>query len=121
MNIVQMGACGLNCETCELRLAPSNPHAAEVVIKWFKSEGWLAEDEGMPEVIQRKMYCTGCHGSHETHWSGDCWILNCCVDQHGLTNCSQCNDFPCNRLVEWSEQDASYQAALTNLQHLKAG
>lgn len=25
-----------------------------MLLKWFKSEGWLAEDEGMPEVIERK-------------------------------------------------------------------
>jgi hypothetical protein len=113
-----MAACGLNCQTCEIRLAPSNQHAADVLIKWFKSEGWLAGDEGMPEVIERKMYCTGCLGSRDTHWSGDCWILTCCVDQHGLTNCSQCGDFPCERLVTWSEQNDSYRQALKTLTRL---
>lgn len=118
MNVDWMAACGLNCETCEIRLAPSDPHAAEVVMTWFKGEGWLAVDEGMPEVIERKMYCTGCLGSRDTHWSGDCWILDCCVDQHELTNCSQCRDFPCQRLVAWSKQNDSYQQALENLSSL---
>jgi hypothetical protein len=120
MNAYEMAACGLNCETCEIRLAPSDPHAAEVVIKWFISKGWLAADEGMPEVIKRKMYCTGCLGNRGTHWSADCWILACCVDQHGLTNCSQCIDFPCLRLIDWSQQDLSYQIALDNLKQLKS-
>jgi hypothetical protein len=88
MNQKWMAACGLDCETCEIRLAPFNPAAAEVFIKWFKSQGWLAEDESMPEFIERKMYCTACLGSRETHWSIDCWIFACCVDQHGLTNCN---------------------------------
>jgi hypothetical protein len=114
-----MAACGLNCVTCEIRLAPSDQHAADVLIKWFISEGWLPENEGMPEVIERRMYCTGCLGSRATHWSSDCWILTCCVDQYGLTNCSQCSDSPCERLVTWSEQNDSYRQALKTLKRLR--
>jgi hypothetical protein len=33
MNQKWMAACGLDCETCEIRLAPFNPAAAEVFIK----------------------------------------------------------------------------------------
>jgi len=119
MNDEMMAACGLECSTCELRLAPTDPQAAEVVLKWFKSKGWLAADEGMQNVIERKMYCMGCHGDRKTHWSADCWILACCVDQRGLDNCSQCADFPCSRLVEWSRQDSSYQKAFTRLQQMR--
>ena len=117
MENLKIAACGLNCETCEIRCAPFDAEAADEVVKWFQSQGWLAEDEGMPEVLERKMYCTGCLGSRETHWSADCWILLCCVDEHGLENCSQCPDFPCNRLVEWSTQNDSYQKALENLRN----
>jgi len=115
MNSRWLAACGLNCETCEIRLAPHDPVAAESVLNWFKSQGWLTQDEGISEVIERKMYCTGCHGSRETHWSSDCWILVCCVDEHALNNCSECKDFPCGRLVEWSQGDASYHKALATL------
>jgi len=119
MNKKWMAACGLDCGTCEIRLAPFDPAAAEVLVNWFKSQGWLAENEGMPEVIQRKMFCTGCLGSRATHWSADCWILACCVDQHGLEKCSQCVDFPCDRLVAWSKENESYQQALENLKLLR--
>jgi hypothetical protein len=44
-------------------LAPFDPEAAKTILKWFRSQGWLAEDEGMAEVIARKMGCTGCLGS----------------------------------------------------------
>ena len=120
MSSLTIAACGLNCETCEIRLAPFDSAAADVIVKWYKSQGWLAEDEGMAEVIERKMYCTGCLGNRDTHWSADCWILECCVDQHRLENCSQCPDFPCERLVEWSEGDASYRDALVRLKQLSA-
>lgn len=118
MNKKWLAACGLDCEACEIRLAPFDPDAAEVVTKWFRSQGWLADDEDIPELIEHKMLCTGCLGSRETHWSPDCWILACCVDQHDLTNCSQCVEFPCDRLVAWSQEDKSYQQALINLRQL---
>jgi len=119
MNKKWMAACGLDCETCEIRLAPFEPAAAEVLVNWFKSQGWLAENEGMSEVIERKMFCTGCLGSRATHWSADCWILACCVDQHGFENCSQCVDFPCDRLVAWSKENESYKQAVENLKLLR--
>ena len=113
-----LAACGLDCETCEIRLAPHDANTAEGVMKWFRSMGWLKEDEGMDEVIERRMYCTGCHSSRETHWSSDCWILTCCVDDRGLNNCSECDQFPCERLVTWSQENDSYRAAFDTLKRL---
>ena len=115
-----MAACGLDCETCAIRLAPVDTDAARTLVDWFRREGWLADDEGMPEVLERKMYCTGCLGDRDTHWSADCWILACCVDQRGLSNCSQCEAFPCDRLVEWSKECDGYTAALARLRKLHA-
>lgn len=114
-----IAACGLDCGSCEIRLAPTNPDAAKVVIDWFKRKGWLADGEGIEQVIDRKMYCTGCLGSREIHWSSDCWILSCCVDQKGLKNCSKCDAFPCERLLDWSEQSEGYRAALARLRELQ--
>ncbi len=115
-----IAACGLDCESCEIRLAPKDPAAAKVLIDWFKKEGWLSEGEGMEQVIERKMYCKGCHGDRDIHWSKDCWILKCCVDEHGLKQCSECDDFACSRLVEWATQNESYGAALARLRELHA-
>jgi hypothetical protein len=115
-----MGACGLDCESCEIRLAPTDPAAGKVVVDWFKREGWLSDGEGMAQVIERKMYCTGCLGDRAVHWSGDCWILNCCIDQRGHCNCSQCEAFACSRLVDWAKQNDGYGAALARLRQLRA-
>jgi len=100
-------------------LAPTDPEAARVVVAWFKQQGWLSEAEGMAEVLERGMFCTGCLGNRETHWSSDCWILACCVDQRGHSNCSECENFACDRLVAWSGQDESYSAALARLRELR--
>ena len=120
MKSTMMAVCGLDCETCEIRLAPADPAAAQAVVDWFRREGWLSDDEGMPEVIEREMYCTGCLGDRDTHWSADCWILACCVDRRGLGNCSECEDFACDRLVQWARQNAGYGAALARLRELHA-
>ncbi|HDQ71532.1 MAG TPA: DUF3795 domain-containing protein [Chloroflexi bacterium] len=115
-----IAACGLDCGSCEIRLAPTDPDAARCVIDWFKHQGWLSEDEGLAEIIERGMYCNGCLGDRDVHWSSDCWILACCVDQRGLSHCSECEAFACDRLVEWSQQNDGYRDALTRLRELRA-
>jgi hypothetical protein len=114
-----IAACGLDCTSCEIRLAPTDPAAAKAVIDWFKRQGWLSDGEGMAQAIERKMYCTGCLGDRDSHWSGDCWILECCVDQGGHSNCSECESFPCERLVDWAKQNDAYRAALVRLRQLR--
>lgn len=113
-----IAVCGLDCESCPIRLAPTDPAAARVVIDWFKREGWLSDGEGIAQVIKRKMYCAGCLGDRDTHWSSDCWILDCCVDQRGHRNCSECEEFACDRLVDWAKQSEAYSAALARLREL---
>ena len=113
-----MAACGLDCGTCVIRLAPADPAAAETLLGWFRKEGWLGEDEGMAQVLERKMYCTGCLGDRGTHWSADCWILVCCVDERGHNNCSECEAFACDRLVQWAKECDGYGEALVRLRKL---
>lgn len=113
-------ACGLDCGTCRLRLAPTDPDAARFVIDWFRKQGWLAADEGMQQVLERKMYCKGCRGDRSIHWSADCRILTCCVDDHGHENCSRCDEFPCDRLIEFAAKNERYAAALDRLRDLRA-
>jgi hypothetical protein len=113
-----IAACGLDCEACEIRRVPFDPQAAESVVAWFKSQGWLAESEGVSQVLERSMYCTGCQGDRSLHWSADCWILQCCVDERKLRHCSECELFACDRLVDWASQNEGYTAALARLRQM---
>lgn len=115
-----IAACGLDCETCPIRLLPFDEEAAERVIGWYQEEGWLEEDEGVSEALERGMCCQGCHGDRDLHWSPDCWILLCCVDEKDLNNCSECEEFPCDRLVDWSQEREAYQKAFAHLQEMHA-
>ncbi len=114
-----MAACGLDCGSCIIRRLPFDEKAAEACLAWYRQMGWLTEDQGVDVAIERKMYCHGCHGDRSVHWSVDkdgvCWILECCVDNKGLKHCHECSEFPCDRLVDWSQQDAAYGAAFERL------
>jgi hypothetical protein len=114
-----MAACGLDCGTCSIRRFPFDEKAASEAIPWYRKMGWLGEDEGVAEAVAKKLLCHGCHGDRAAHWSADCWILLCCVDQKDLRNCSECETFPCDRLVEWSKTDDSYTKAFARLQSLR--
>ncbi|TFG27442.1 DUF3795 domain-containing protein, partial [Candidatus Thorarchaeota archaeon] len=116
---LMMAACGLLCGTCEIRRMPFDDEAAEATIKWYRKMGWLNENQGVKDAIEKNMICTGCHGDRRTHWSSDCWILKCCVDDKNLCHCHECDDFPCNRLVEWSKQNDGYAKALERLTRLR--
>ncbi len=116
-----VAVCGLDCATCDIRLLPTDAAAAGRVIGWFRNQGWLEENEGMPEVIERCMYCKGCRGDRAVHWSADCEILRCCVDEKGLEFCYECDEFVCNRLGEWAQRGSKYAEGVERLKRMKAG
>jgi hypothetical protein len=113
-----MAACGLDCGECSIRKLPFDDDAAAEVVAWFKKMGWLKEGEGVADAIEQSMYCKGCLSDRSLHWSDDCWILKCCVDGKGLENCSECDTFPCDRLVEWSRQNEDYGKAFQRLREM---
>jgi len=113
-----IGVCGLDCGDCDLRKAPTDAEAAERVVAWFREEGWLQTGEGMSEVIERSMYCKGCRGDRSVHWSPDCWILQCCVDEKGLEFCYECDVFPCERLEKRAGESPRYAEALNRLRQM---
>jgi hypothetical protein len=114
-----IAVCGLDCTGCPLRTADTDAEAAGHLVGWFKAEGWLKEDEGVPELMQRGPYCRGCRGDRSVHWSAECWILQCCVDDKGLTFCYECDVFPCERLSEWAAENEGYTEALNRLRRMK--
>ena len=113
-----MAACGLDWGACAITRMPFDEKAAEGVIGWFRSMGWLKGNEGVAEAIERNMYCKGCYGDRETHWSADCWILQCAVDDRALRHCHECADFPCQQLEVWGAENERYSVALGHLKRL---
>jgi len=109
-----IACCGLDCTDCDMRAASTDPELQRRIAKWFEDK--LGKDIP-PEAIR----CTWCRGERDGHWSGDCWILECCMDDRGLKHCSECPDFACDRLEEWAAQNERYAAALARLRRMHAG
>jgi len=107
-----IAVCGLDYAHCDIRKVPTDAGAAERIVGWFRSMGWLKESEGVPQIIERSMYCKGCRGDRSVHWSADCEILNCCVDERKLRLCYECDDFVCDQLNEWAQQQTRCRQAL---------
>jgi hypothetical protein len=113
-----LAACGLDCEACGIRRVPFDEDAARGVVEWFHNMGWLEGHEGVETILEKGMYCCGCLADRSLHWAPECWILLCCVDDKGIENCAQCDEFPCERLVEWSGENEGYANALERLRSL---
>lgn len=104
--------CGLDCSECDIYRAASEPEARERILAWFKTERKISLK---PEQIA----CQGCLGDRSAHWSPDCGILQCSVDQRGLKSCSTCGEFACDRLETWASHGRKYAAALERLKGMK--
>ncbi|NOR82893.1 MAG: DUF3795 domain-containing protein [Ardenticatenales bacterium] len=113
-----IGACGIDCGDCDIRKVPHDPEAAQRIVAWFRQMEWLEPGEGVKEVLERSMYCKGCREDRSVHWSADCWILRCCVDDKGLEFCYQCDGFPCERLSDRANESTRYDQALNRLQRM---
>jgi hypothetical protein len=112
-----LAACGLDCGTCAIRRIPFDAEAAEKTVAWFKQMGWLKETEGVAEVLERGMYCNGCQGDRSVHWSANCEIMLCCVDERRQQHCGQCSELmSCGKLDAFAGAgDARHTAAVVGL------
>jgi hypothetical protein len=113
-----IAACGIDCGKCPF---PHIHESLENAQKWvgqFRQWGVIKENEGAEEIMAKGPYCISCRGDRTKHWSANCEILKCCVDEKGLDNCSQCGEFPCEKLVEWSEKRPQHARALARLKKL---
>lgn len=113
-----IAVCGIDCAACPLYRAHEDREAAQILADWFHSEGWLAEDKGVDDVMRDGPYCRGCRGDREIHWDSECELLICCVDERELTHCHQCPDFVCDKLTKFAANGPQYVEALDRLRRL---
>lgn len=90
-----------------------------MLVPWFKSNGWIQNEEGIAEIMARVPFCKGCLGDRTVQWSGNCDIRRCCTEEKGLAHCGECADFPCARLNEWAASGGHHTAALENLKRIR--
>ena len=107
-----MAPCGLDCLECDIRRAKSEPDTMREILEWFARERGI---ELRPEQVD----CGGCLGDRSAHWSPDCRILKCSVDERGLSSCSKCGEFPCSQLETWASRSPRYAEGLARLKEMR--
>lgn len=119
MEYKYISACGLNCIECDLYKLPSDKAIQDRFIPWFIEQGWLSKNEGIEEIISKKMYCKGCNVDKEVFWSDGCKLAVCCKGEKQLTHCAECDEFACEKLVAWSISGDKYTRAYEYLVELR--
>jgi len=106
-----MATCGLLCHKCDIFLAIDDKNLVKKIAEWFNENGYS-------DIKPKDIHCKGCKGNKDKHWSPDCWIIKCCVDEKGLEFCYECKDFPCEKLQKWSKKNDGYRQAFERLKKL---
>ena len=104
-----LGACGIYCETCDIRLAGKTKDQAAQK----KIADWIAENCDVdcdPEQIR----CCGCWGPGEEHWSADCKVMLCATER-GLRLCVDCAEYPDCHTLETFYTGGDYESARQTL------
>ena len=120
----RLAACGIDCTQCgsyKVTMYKDMEAAAQLVL-WYRSQGWIGEDEGAEAVMRKNPLCKGCWDSTE-----DCFF-NCgcgrvdfrlCCTQKEILHCGQCNEFPCEAYIEWVSMHDHHEKAMEYLQTIK--
>lgn len=87
------GICGIYCGSCPNYLAFRNGD-----VEMIKQ---LAQDKGFPGDAMR---CDGCLSNRVSlHCAGCRHGFRACAEDHGVTWCFECADFPCQRLEDFRD------------------
>ena len=121
MNKLKMAACGVDCNECAQYKATTEQdlQAAELIVEWFRDQGWIGENEGAEAVVKKDPICKGCWSDHRWCGCGETDFRMCC-ERKEINHCSECNDFPCEHYKEWASCGGTHQKAMEFLLSLKA-
>ncbi|MCL2548874.1 MAG: DUF3795 domain-containing protein [Symbiobacteriaceae bacterium] len=115
----KLAACGIDCNICgQYRVTVyQDIEGAKQLVPWFRSRGWIGENEDAEAVMKRAPLCGGC-------WSGVGFCSqNCmrpCCEEKGINNCGECSEFPCPKYIIWLDGLEHHQQALEHLQTIHA-
>jgi hypothetical protein len=93
-------ACGNDCESCPRYIATKSGEESrlrDVAVLW-KSVGWRAEVVSPEEIA--------CNGCESIDWCR--YGVRGCAQEHGVNNCGQCREYPCETVVEMLAHTRAY-------------
>ncbi|MBS7632833.1 DUF1028 domain-containing protein [Candidatus Bathyarchaeota archaeon] len=103
-----LGICGVYCGACSTYRAYNDND--EAILEWETRMG-------MPPD---QVYCKGCGSNLVNEWCGNCKFRKCTKDKE-VTYCFECDDFPCQMLIDFSRTRPHRSLGLRNLKKLKSG
>jgi hypothetical protein len=121
MNKLKLAACGVDCGDCAQYKVTmeQDMKAAEALAPWFKSQGWIGEDENAEAVMKKAPLCRGCWDKTAVFWglSGSCGqcILRACCEEKQINHCGECGSFPCSAYMDWVADLDHHKKALEYL------
>jgi hypothetical protein len=66
-----------------------------------------------------KKKCGGCHGPDGKVWSPQCKMRSCCHKTKKLSNCSECDSFPCEHVIAFeNDKYAHHRKAIARLRDM---
>lgn len=105
--------CGTVCTECAIYRAAQDPKAAECLAREWRAGG-------LPNARADWFRCQGCHGDPACLWTEDCRIRRCCVEEKRLTDCSHCEQFPCQTILGFeADGEVHHRAAVANLRRMR--
>jgi len=126
MKKLKLAACGIDCNECGSYkvTATKDLEAAEALVDWYRSMGWIGESEGAEAVISKNPLCKGCWDSTDDCFfkcgGGNCDFRVCCKERQ-INHCGECSDFPCERYNKFASANEFYQKAKERLIVLRDG
>ena len=127
MNNMKMAACGIDCSDCGSYKVTMERDlkAAEMLAPWYRSAGWIGENEGAEAVLDKNPLCKGCwNTTDDCFFKCGCGSLDfriCCKEKQ-INHCGECNEFPCRNYVDWTNWDGAehHKKAMEVLLSLRA-
>ena len=93
MKSTNFGACGIDCQTCEARIATEKN---DDLLREKVAKEWSAMFQA--DIKTENIHCSGCmiEGIKFAHCN-ECEIRTC-VEEHQINHCAECNEFACERI-----------------------
>jgi hypothetical protein len=125
MSKLKMAACGVDCIECgQYKVTTEyDLKAAESLVEWFRSQGWIGKNENAEAVIKKAPLCKGCWDITDVFWHlsgscGNCGFRICCEEKQ-LNHCGECGEYPCEKYSGWVDIHETHKKAMEHLLSLK--
>ena len=120
MHKLRLAACGIDCTECNLFIVTmeKDKKVAESLVEWFRSQGWIKQNDGAEAVLNKNPLCKGCwYITDDCFWKCGCGKIDfrICCEEKKINHCGECDDFPCEYYKKWTEMHEGHKKAMDYL------